>query len=171
MKLNFCPDCAAPLVKKSLMEYECSNRHIYWNDVRTTVGVVLFKGNKILVSKRGNEPYKGLYDLPGGFLDYGEDVVQAAVREMHEETGLDLSGSKFTMLTSIGGKNFANESICEIIVMAENWRGVPEALDDSEALEWKELDFLSSAEFMVDYASLKSLLQDILKVRHEVSTS
>ena len=41
---------------------------------------VLIKGNKILLIKRKNEPFKGKWALPGGFVEYGEKVEEAVLR-------------------------------------------------------------------------------------------
>jgi 8-oxo-dGTP diphosphatase len=53
----------------------------------TTDGIILHEG-KIVLIKRGNEPFKGMYALPGGIVEYGERVEDCVVREIHEETGL-----------------------------------------------------------------------------------
>ena len=53
----------------------------------TTDGAIL-EDNKILLIKRKNEPFKGKWALPGGFIEYGERVEDAVVREVLEETGL-----------------------------------------------------------------------------------
>ncbi|MDH7506905.1 MAG: NUDIX hydrolase [Candidatus Thermoplasmatota archaeon] len=53
----------------------------------TTDGVII-KNGKILLIKRKNEPFKGKWALPGGFVEYGEKVEEAIVREIKEETGL-----------------------------------------------------------------------------------
>ncbi|MGC9166421.1 MAG: NUDIX domain-containing protein [Thermoplasmata archaeon] len=51
---------------------------------------ILFKDNKVLLIKRKNEPFKGYYALPGGFVEYNETTENAITREMKEETNLDV---------------------------------------------------------------------------------
>jgi ADP-ribose pyrophosphatase YjhB (NUDIX family) len=53
-----------------------------------TVDVIIKHGSKIILIKRKNPPYG--WALPGGFVDYGESMETAAVREAKEETGLDV---------------------------------------------------------------------------------
>ncbi|MEM3396039.1 MAG: NUDIX domain-containing protein [Thermoplasmata archaeon] len=53
-----------------------------------TADGVLIKHDKILLIRRKNEPWKGMYALPGGFVEYGETVEQTVLREVQEETGL-----------------------------------------------------------------------------------
>lgn len=55
-----------------------------------TVDVLIRKDNGYVFIKRKNEPYKGRWAIPGGILEYGETVEQAAKREAKEETGLDV---------------------------------------------------------------------------------
>jgi 8-oxo-dGTP diphosphatase len=53
-----------------------------------TVDCVVFDASgALLLIERGHEPFKGCYALPGGFVDVGETVEQAALRELKEETG------------------------------------------------------------------------------------
>ena len=46
----------------------------------------------LVLLRRAHEPAKGLLDFPGGFVDYGEGLEQAAIREVHEELGVTVSG-------------------------------------------------------------------------------
>ncbi len=55
-----------------------------------TVDLVILHGDGVVLVKRKNEPFKGSFALPGGFVEYGERVEEAAVREAKEETGLDV---------------------------------------------------------------------------------
>lgn len=54
------------------------------------VGAVVVRGNKALIIKRGHEPRKGEWSLPGGIVELGESLVDAVKREVREETGLDV---------------------------------------------------------------------------------
>ncbi|MCX8205146.1 MAG: NUDIX hydrolase [Candidatus Nezhaarchaeota archaeon] len=55
-----------------------------------TVDVVIFYEGGLVLVKRGREPFKGCWAIPGGVVEYGESVEQAAVREALEETGLSV---------------------------------------------------------------------------------
>jgi 8-oxo-dGTP diphosphatase len=57
---------------------------------RTVTAIVEFPNNKILLVKRGTVVFKGYWALPGGRVDSGETIEQAVVREVKEETGLDV---------------------------------------------------------------------------------
>jgi len=57
---------------------------------KVAVDVVLENKGKVLLVQRALEPFAGKWALPGGFVEEGETVEQAAVREVKEETGLDI---------------------------------------------------------------------------------
>ncbi len=71
-----CPRCGASVVT-------------YKNPVPTVDIVIVFENRGVVLIQRRNPPHG--WALPGGFVDYGESVEQAAVREAKEETGLDVS--------------------------------------------------------------------------------
>ncbi|MCU1286565.1 MAG: hydrolase [Acidobacteriales bacterium] len=54
------------------------------------VGAVIVKNGCVLLVQRGTEPFKGQWSLPGGVQDLGETLEQGIIREMREETGLDV---------------------------------------------------------------------------------
>jgi 8-oxo-dGTP diphosphatase len=80
-------------------------KYIYdWPRPMVTVDAIVFEvsGNvpKVLLIKRGNEPFKGQWAFPGGFVDMDEELADAAGRELVEETGL--KGVKLQQLHTFG---------------------------------------------------------------------
>jgi len=55
------------------------------------VGAIIIQNGKILIVRRGSEPGKGKWSVPGGLVELGETVKQTVVREVKEECGLDVS--------------------------------------------------------------------------------
>lgn len=75
---------------------ESSHRYAYkyprWCVTADTVVFNRITGNlMVLLIKRGNEPYKGMWALPGGFVDVDEDVTTGARRELKEEAGIEVT--------------------------------------------------------------------------------
>lgn len=91
-EINFCPRCGTALVIKEkfgksrpvclLCEW------IYFPDPKVAVAVLVRKDDGVLLVRRANEPARGYWTLPAGFVDAGEDPILAAERECLEETGL-----------------------------------------------------------------------------------
>ena len=54
------------------------------------VGAVVFRGEEVLIIKRGKPPFEGEWSIPGGRLEYGERVKDAVIREVREETALEI---------------------------------------------------------------------------------
>jgi len=65
-----------------------------WVNPALAVNVIIKDGNRILLVKRKFEPFKGLWSLPGGYVEYGENVEETLKREAKEECGLDVKPSK-----------------------------------------------------------------------------
>ena len=57
---------------------------------RVAVGIVVVKNSSVLLVRRGQEPSKGLWSVPGGLVELGETIEEAARREIAEETGISI---------------------------------------------------------------------------------
>lgn len=56
---------------------------------RAAVSAAIFRGNDVLLVQRGRSPAAGLWSLPGGHIELGETALEAAIRELREETGVE----------------------------------------------------------------------------------
>jgi ADP-ribose pyrophosphatase YjhB (NUDIX family) len=89
---RFCLRCGAALEARDVYGRrrpacpDCS--YIHFEDPKVAVGVVAARDNQILLVRRNQEPRMGGWSFPSGFVDAGEDVQAAAVREALEETGI-----------------------------------------------------------------------------------
>ncbi len=63
---------------------------VHFADPKVAAAALVEKDGRVLLVRRVNEPFRGLWTLPAGFIDAGEDPAQAAVRECMEETGLEV---------------------------------------------------------------------------------
>jgi 8-oxo-dGTP diphosphatase len=145
MKLRYCTECAAPLTQRDATEYVCANGHEYWNEPHASVCVAVLRDGHVLLARRGNEPRKGKYVLPGGFVEFDETPYEAARREMREETTLDCHELDLLEVHTIPYRE--NETSLSIVFHARRWRGEPSAGDDAAALVWRPVDVVESDEF------------------------
>jgi len=66
-------------------------KRLYPDQPIVGVGAVVVYAGKILLEKRGNEPSRGKWTVPGGLVELGESIEKAVIRETKEETGLDVA--------------------------------------------------------------------------------
>ncbi len=101
-----------------------------------TVDCVVFntKGQPLLI-KRKYPPYKGAYALPGGFVDLGESVEEAAARELMEETGLKAGKLHLIAVYSKPGRDPRGDTV-SIAYLTKTGRQKPVAGDDAASAEW-----------------------------------
>lgn len=98
--MNYCYECGTALELKLIATEDtprqvCPNCHwVHYKNPRVLVGVHLYHQDKMFWMKRGTPPNKGLWTFPGGFLEEGESLQEAAVRELYEETRIRKSASE-----------------------------------------------------------------------------
>ena len=163
MKIRFCVECAAPLTKRDVTVYTCANGHSYFNNPHAGCSVVFLNDkHEALFSKRANDPRKGKFDFPGGFLEFGEDAYQAAQREIQEELGVTIRASDLQLIDSELNHYIENDDVCDFVFTCRKWRGTMEAHDDVAAYEWKPIVFLRSPDFAWQYKHLYSKLEQLI---------
>ena len=88
----FCPICGKPLQKSIIDDHprstcpDCS--YIHWGNFSLGVGGVVWHNDKVLLVQRGYNPGKGMWTIPGGYVDQEESIGEAIIREIQEETGI-----------------------------------------------------------------------------------
>jgi len=104
---KFCPSCAAKLYLREVSGRErpmCPQcRRVIYYDPKVAAISVIERSGEILLIRRGNQPGYGLWSMPGGYVDRGEVVELAAVREVREETGLEVEFEQLIGLFSEPG--------------------------------------------------------------------
>lgn len=122
-------------------------------NVELTVLCLLEDGDRILLQNRVKKDWQG-YALPGGHVEAGESFVDAAVREMREETGLTMLDPRLA-----GVKQFPTESGRYVVLLfkAAHWTGELRSSDEGE-MEWIPYDRLSEIDAVADLAELLQVM-------------
>ena len=85
---QYCPSCASKKIQFNGRRFHCPDcGFVYYHNVAAATGCVIQAGEKVLLLVRGKEPALGKLDLPGGFVDPGEGVLEGLCRELREELG------------------------------------------------------------------------------------
>jgi len=121
----------------------------------TTDGAVI-QNNKILLIKRKNEPFKGKWALPGGFIEYGERVEDAVLREISEETGLKTKIKKIIGIYSDPNRD-PRGHIVTIVYLLDIINGVLKGGDD--AIEAKFFNLNNLPDLSFDH---ETIIKDIM---------
>lgn len=91
-KKNYCSYCSGKLSDKlegdTVRDYCPSCNQFFYENPLPVASAIVVKDREVLLVKRKNEPYKGMWCLPSGFAETGESIESAALRELKEETGI-----------------------------------------------------------------------------------
>jgi len=161
VEYRFCPACAGPLAKRSLKATDpdrlvCATcGFVFYLDPKVAVGTIITApDSRLVLVRRAIEPGYGLWVFPGGFVDRGEEVTRAAIREAREESGLDVRLDRLVNVysypdaaviivvyaaTATGGELCADEECLEARLFA------------ADDLPWDQLAFRSTREALRDY--------------------
>lgn len=158
---RFCPVCGGRLESKLLKDGDparlvcaaCS--FVFYLDPKLAVGTIISdSSNQVVLVRRAIEPGYGKWVFPGGYVDRGEEVQRAAIREAREETGLDVRIDRLVNIYSYSGRTPV------IIVYAATMVGGCLGCDDEgleasffaqDAIPWQELAFRSTHEALREF--------------------
>ncbi len=110
-----------------------------------TVDILIVQSEKLVLIRRRNPPYQGQWALPGGFVDVGETVEGAAVREANEETGLIVELQGLVGVFSDPDRDPRGHTVS--ICFAALGQGTPKASSDAQDVALFSLDDLPPLAF------------------------
>ncbi len=128
------------------------------------VGIVVFRGDEVLLAQRGKPPNLGSWSIPGGAQELGETVHEAAARELMEETGLeaDILGL-VDVVDSIRRDDDGDVAFHYTLVdLVAEWRaGEARAGDDVPEVMWVKLD-------QIDDYDMRSSTVRVIRQAHQL---
>jgi len=147
--INFCMRCGHSLETREAFGKvrpvcpQCGRVHFM--DPKVAVALVVERDRKLLLVRRANDPERGKWSMPAGFVDRGEDPAEAAAREGLEETGLTV---RITQLMEVLGKGDDTEGADILIVYrAEAVAGELTPGDDASEADYFGPDELPALAF------------------------
>jgi len=141
---RWCPRCREQLRGDELrVDCEACGFVCYASSKATACALVVDERGRVLLARRAFEPFKGLWDIPGGFLEEGEHPLEGIRRELLEETGLEVEPLEFlgVWMDSYGGDSTA-EATLNLYWTARATGGEAQAADDVSELGWFRVDEL-----------------------------
>lgn len=157
-EFKFCPRCGTPVhpeLKFGKLRPVCPGcGWIHFVDPKVAAAVLVVQDDRVLLVRRVNEPFRGLWTLPAGFINGGEDPAEAAARECLEETGLSVRVTRVYDIVS--GREHPRGADFVIVYQAEVVGGELRADDDADAVEWFGRDELPPLAFLATQKVLQS---------------
>lgn len=148
--------CGAELVEQHLfgqLRPVCpSCGWIFFADPKVAAAVIVEQDGQILLTRRVNEPYQGLWTIPAGFVNAQEDPARAAERECLEETGLVIEVT--ALVDVIGGREHSRGADIVIVYRGRITGGSLQAGDDADRAEFFAYDSLPPLAFQATRKAL-----------------
>ena len=153
---NFCPRCGTAVVREERfgkVRPVCPRcGWIHFIDPKVAAAVLIEQDGRVLLVRRVNEPFRGMWTLPAGFVNGGEDPAEAAARECLEETGLNVRVTR--VFDIVAGKEHPRGADFVIVYHAEIVSGELTPADDADAVDWFPLNELPPLAFRATHKVL-----------------
>jgi 8-oxo-dGTP diphosphatase len=153
--ITYCPYCATNVEYREIAERQrpfCpSCETAFFEDPKLAVAVVIEQDGKIALQRRTIDPGSGRWTFPSGYVDRGEPVEEAAVREAWEEVGLQVRLDRFLGLYSSAG-----ETVVLAVYVARPENGHLQSLDENDAVGFFGPDELPDLAFPNDEAIIET---------------
>lgn len=156
-KFKYCPVCgSANFAEHDFKSKRCKDCGFtyYFNAAAATVAIIENERGELLIARRACEPAKGTLDLIGGFVDPGERSEEAIIREIKEETGIEVHEDQLTYLFTLPNtycfSNFIVHTTDAFFHVLIDSSTSFEAKDDVEACWWVAKEKLNTAEIGLD---------------------
>lgn len=160
MEYCFCPKCGGSLESRFLKTSEparlvCQScDFVFFLDPKVAACTVIHQPGGIVLLQRAIEPGYGKWVFPGGYVDRGETVEDAAIREAREEVNLEVR-----LVSLLGVYSYRHSPVIIVVYLAEAVGGLLSAADEAldvrlfnpEAIPWNELAFPSTQEALRRY--------------------
>ena len=159
--IRFCPLCGTGLERRPVgpdrrPEMVCEGcDFVYYLDQKVVAGTILLENGRILLTRRAIHPAHGKWTFPGGYVDWGETVEAAALRETWEETGLtvELGGL-------VGVYSYPTSPVVIVVYGARLLGGTLTLCHENDRLEWIAPDEIPWPELA--FPSTGAALRDFL---------
>jgi ADP-ribose pyrophosphatase YjhB (NUDIX family) len=160
MEYSFCPKCGGALESRLLKASDparlvCDQcQFVFFLDPKVAACAIIHEPGGIVLLQRAIEPGYGKWVFPGGYVDRGETVADAAVREAKEETNLEVR-----LVSLLGVYSYRHSPVVIVVYVAEAVGGLLKAADEAldvrlfglEAIPWGDLAFPSTHEALRQY--------------------
>lgn len=148
-EVNYCIRCGAGLIQRQrfgAVRPVCPQCDwTYFPDPKVAAAALIESDGQVLLVRRANDPQRGLWTLPAGFIDAGEHPAQAVERECLEETGLRVRVC--ALLDVLHGQEHPRGAHILIVYRAQTLSGYLQAGDDVDQVDYFPLDGLPPLAF------------------------
>jgi 8-oxo-dGTP diphosphatase len=148
--IRFCPRCGTALGEQlhtGKLRPACpACGWVYFPDPKVAVAALIKKNDQVLLVRRRYDPQKGRWTMPSGFVDAGEDPMQAIKRECMEETGLAID--EITLLDVVYSQEYPHGASILIVYSANAKSGEIKPADDVTKAVYFPINALPSLAFL-----------------------